>query len=140
MIQTFPKTVLWITAVIYAGFAIWLGAFPSSLLEAFGIQESTPEMLTEIRAFYGGIELGIAITMLVLWHQDHVPGALLVGGVPLACSATGRAIGMMADGFSTVHTIFAMVEAFGFACCVAGYRIANRKSESDKESDNHAPT
>lgn len=128
MNQAFPKTVVWSTAVVYAGFAVWLGGWPGALLVAFGIPESTPQMLTEIRAFYGGIELGIAIVMMLLWQQSQTPAALLVGGVPLACSSTGRCFGMMLDGFSTTHALFAIVEAIGFACCIAGYRIANHNS------------
>lgn len=128
MIQTFPKSVLWFTALVYVGFAVWLGIFPNALLEAFGIQESTPAMLTEIRAFYGGIEIGIAIVMLVLSSQGHVQPALLVGGIPLACSATGRCMGMLLDGFSTMHTGFAIVEAVGFLTCIVAYHVAKRDS------------
>ncbi|MEZ6079691.1 MAG: hypothetical protein R3C56_29685 [Pirellulaceae bacterium] len=66
---------LLITAAIYAGFAIWLGSTPAALLTTFGIESSTPAMLTEIRAFYGGIEMGIAVAMLVLWSAtSSLPG------------------------------------------------------------------
>src|SRR6056297_3293215 len=102
-----PTVAIFITAASWAGFAVWLGVNPGTLLPAFGVQESTPQMLTEVRAFYGGVEMAIAVAMLVLWRRGELFAALLVGGLPLLGSATGRLIGLMVDRFSMMH--------FGFA-------------------------
>lgn len=112
--------IIFITAAAYAGFGLWLGVQPNALLEAFGIEDRTPAMATEIRAFYGGIELGIAAVMLVLWKQGYARPAMLVGGLPLAGSASGRCIGMLVDGYSGVHAVFAGFEFVGFAFCMLG--------------------
>lgn len=114
------------TAALYAGFAVWLGVRPDALLQGFGVTAPTAAMLTEIRAFYGGLELGIAVVMVVLWRQGHVGPALLIGGVPLAGSASGRLIGLVADGYSSLHLGFALFEFIGFAVCLAGYRAIAR--------------
>jgi hypothetical protein len=116
----FPTVALLITAAIYAGFAVWLGTRPDALLTAFGIESSTPQMLTEIRAFYGGIELAIAVVMLLLWRRGDIFAALLIGGLPLAGSASGRCLGLLLDGFSALHASMAVVEAIGCAFCLAG--------------------
>lgn len=121
MPKRLAPTAILITAATYAGFAIWLSLSPSSLLTAFGIQTSTPAMLTEIRAFYGGIEMAIAIAMLILWRQDNQAAALLIGGLPLAGSAIGRLLGMSIDGFSTLHVSFAAIETLGAIICLACY-------------------
>lgn len=126
----FPTIVLVITAAVYAGFAIWLGSTPRALLTAFGIETSTPAMLTEIRAFYGGLELGIAVVMLVLWRRREIFAALLVGGLPLAGSAIGRCYGQLADGFSAMHIGLASIEAIVAAVCLAGcYMVSKERSD-----------
>jgi len=55
----FPTVAIWITAASWAGFAVWRGVNPGALLPAFGVDVSTPPMLTEVRAFYGGVEMAI---------------------------------------------------------------------------------
>ena len=120
MNRHFASVVLLLTAATYAGFAIWLGFWPAALLTTFGIETSTPAILTEIRAFYGGVEIGIAISMIVLWRRGSVFAALLIGGLPLAGSAMGRCLGMLNDGFSSTHAILAAIETVGALLCLAG--------------------
>jgi hypothetical protein len=115
----FATVVIWITAATYAGFAIWLGWRPAALLEGFGIEATTPQMLTEIRAFYGGVELAIAAAMLLLWRRGDAFAALVLGGLPLAGAALGRCFGMLADGFWPLHAGFAVIEAVGAGFCLA---------------------
>lgn len=126
----FPTVAIFVTAAIYAGFAFWLGGRPAALLEAFGIEESTPQMLTEIRAFYGGIELAIAIAMLILWRRGDLFASLLIGGLPLAGSALGRCVGLTVDGYSSLHAGFAIVEAIGCAYCFAGCLAVSKQKNS----------
>ena len=116
----FATIVIFITAVIWASFAIWLGTGPGALLSAFGIEEATPQMLTEIRAFYGGVELAIAGAMIMLWWRGELFASLVIGGLPLLGSAFGRLLGLVLDGYSQVHLGFAAVELVGAAFCLAG--------------------
>ena len=93
MNNRFPTVAIFITAAIWAGFAIWLGVNPNVLLPAFGVESSTPQMLTEVRAFYGGVEMAIAVAMMVLWRRGDLFAALLVGGLPLVgASGAGKAL------------------------------------------------
>lgn len=120
MSSTYQTIVTWVTAAVYAGFAFWLGVWPAALLDAFEVATATPAMLTEIRSFYGGIEMGIALSMILLWRRGDQFAALLIGGLPLAGSAACRCIGLAADGFSALHAGLAFVEAIGAASCLAG--------------------
>lgn len=131
MNQRFPMIVILVTAASFAGFAIWLGVRPNALLEAFGIQDRTSQMATEIRAFYGGVEMAIAVAMVLLWKRGDLFAALLIGGLPLAGSATGRCIGLAVDGFSSLHLGFAGLEAFGAAFCLAGCLIVSRERRDE---------
>ncbi|QEG40116.1 DUF4345 family protein [Roseimaritima ulvae] len=124
MNSRFPTAVIFVTAATWAGFAIWLALYPNALLSGFGIESSTAAMRTEIRAFYGGVEMAIAVAMIVLWRRGLPAAALLVGSLPLIGAASGRCIGMLIDGFSAMHAGFAAVEITGAAVCL----LASRKS------------
>ena len=108
--------------VSWAGFAVWLGTDPGALLPAFGVEASTPQMLTEVRAFYGGVEMA----MILLWRRGDSFAALLVGGLPLLGSACGRLSGLALDGFSSLHLGFAGLEIVGAAFCFAGCWVVTR--------------
>ena len=126
-----PTMAILITAARFVGFAVWLGLNPEALLPAFGVEESTPQMLTEVRAFYGGVEMAIAVAMIVLWRRGDLFASLLIGGLPLLGSASGRLIGLAADGFSMMHLGFAGLELVGAAFCLAGARMVSRGTQND---------
>ena len=115
----FPTIVLFLTAGAWAGFAIWLASKPDDLLTAFDMGIATAAMRTEIRAFYGGVEMGIAASMMVLWLRSQRFAAILVGGFPLLGSAMGRSIGMAIDGYSSLHLGLAGLEMTGALLCIA---------------------
>ena len=117
--RPFATVAIWLTALVYVGFALWLGTYPQALLVAFGIEQSTPQMLTEIRAFYGGIELAIAAAMLLLWWRSELFAAALIGGLPLVGSVSGRLLGQAVDGYSAMHLGMAIPEAIGAVVCLA---------------------
>ena len=140
MNDRFCTVAIFITAASWAGFAVWLGTIPGALLPAFGVDGTTPQMLTEVRAFYGGVEMAIAVAMILLWKRGHLFASLLVGGLPLLGSASGRCIGLLIDGFSSMHLGFAILELVGAAFCLAGCILATSapdktnagKTNSDK--------
>jgi hypothetical protein len=129
MTNRLPTVAIFITAASWAGFAIWLGLNPGALLPAFGVDASTPQMLTEVRAFYGGVEMAIAVAMIVLWRRGELFAALLVGGLPLVGAAAGRCVGLIADGFSMMHLGFAGLEVVGAAFCLVGCVIVSREKK-----------
>lgn len=133
MSQRFPSIAIMITAIVYVGFAVWLGSNPSALLTAFSINEATPQMLTEIRAFYGGVELAIAAAMMLLWSRGDLFAAALVGGLPLAGSVSGRVLGQFVDGYSALHLGLALPEAVGAAVCFVACWQINRRSTPQLE-------
>lgn len=128
MVNRFPTIVIFITAAAWAGFSVWLGLNPGALLLAFGVDQATPQMLTEVRAFYGGVEMAIAVAIIVLWWRDEMFAALLVGGLPLLGSAFGRCIGLVVDGLSLIHLGLAALEFVGAGFCFAGSLIVSRES------------
>ena len=63
-----PTVAIFITAASWAGFAVWLGVNPGALLPAFGIVESTPQMLTEVRALF--FDKPPDRSWNLPWHKD----------------------------------------------------------------------
>ncbi|GEM_PF-2321303 len=126
-----PTVAIFVTAASWAGFAVWLGVNPGALLPAFGVEASTPQMLTEVRAFYGGVEMAIAVAMVLLFKRGELFAALLVGGLPLVGSACGRLIGLVVDGFSMTHLGFAGLEIVGAAFCLVGCRMVSKGAVDD---------
>ena len=67
--KRYQKMTVGITAASFTGFSIWLGMMPSALLTTLGMEQNTPQMRKEIRAFYGGFKMAIAVAMFVLWER-----------------------------------------------------------------------
>ena len=134
MNRNLPTVAIFITAFVYIGFALWLGSNPRALLTAFAIDQSTPQMLTEIRAFYGGVELAIAAAMFLLWWRGDTFAASLIGGLPLAGSVSGRLLGQLMDGYSAMHLGLAIPEAIGaVACFFARWQVQSGATATNKE-------
>ncbi|MEM9828783.1 MAG: DUF4345 family protein [Planctomycetota bacterium] len=133
--ERLPDVAIFITATSWVGFALWLGFNPGALLPAFGIDASSPAMLTEIRAFYGGVEFAIAAAMILCWWRGEKFASLLIGGLPLIGSATGRISGLVFDGFSMLHLGFAGLEIIGASFCLVACRILsqNKRMESKRK-------
>ena len=97
-------------------------------------------MTTEIRAFYGGVEMAIAVAMVVLWRRGNGFAALLIGGLPLLGSAVGRGIGLVVDGWTSMHAGFALFELAGAAACLAAARwVAARQIDSSIDLTHDVP-
>lgn len=120
----FVSIVLVIFGLSFGAFGVWAVAAPAGLagLLHFGLE--TPGAVTEIRAFYGGLELGLCTFMLTaVVHRSLVPGALLAltfiaGGIALA-----RIAGLLIDGSLSGLMIGALVwEMAGAVLGLAAYR------------------
>lgn len=135
----FADVVVFITAASWLAFAVWLGTRPQSLLPAFGVDDSTPAMLTEVRAFYGGVESAIAVAMMILWRRGDLFAALLIGGLPLVGSASGRLVGLLLDGYSPAHVGFAVFELIGAAFCFVAIAKLDRPNVADRTQTEGRP-
>ena len=57
----FPTLVLALAALAFLGFGLWLLADPGGALGRIGIQAHSITGLVELRAFYGGMEVGLGL-------------------------------------------------------------------------------
>jgi hypothetical protein len=80
------------------GFGIAFLLAPSRMAGLVDIQVPTSSALSDIRAVYGGLEIGLGL--VVAWcmlDPGRVPLGLGMAGVLFACVAAGRGFGMLRD-------------------------------------------
>lgn len=89
---------LYLSALAFGGFGFWLLVWPEAM-GRLGLELTTPAAVTEIRAFYGGLELGCAAFFVLAARRTawHAPG-LLLQATSLGGAALARLAGMVVDG------------------------------------------
>lgn len=94
----FARVSIAMTAIAFGGFGLLLMAHPE-ILEAVGVKISRPAGAVELRGFYGGLELGLAMffTMALSRPAWHAP-ALVVQIGALGGAAAGRLAGLAIGG------------------------------------------
>jgi len=86
-----------------------------SLLGIVGVELARPAASTEIRAFYGGLELGLAAFFFAAARRDTwLRPALFAQAAGLGGIVVARLLGMLADGGAEpMLFLFAAVEGSG---------------------------
>jgi len=120
---TRDRILIVLSAAVFLFFGAWLFAVPTAL-ESIGIQLTTDEAFIDIRATYGGLELGLATFFLVAqgrpaWHR----ASLLAAALCTAGFGIGRLLGMLLAGEApSLMVIFFVIEAVGAAVLTWAYR------------------
>ena len=100
---------------IWLAFGLWTFLFPESL-SGVGLVLDGGLGRTEIRAFYGGLEIGIG--SYLLWacrSEERVQQGLVAALFCVAFTGLGRFLGIAMEGFSTTPMmwVFLGVELVG---------------------------
>ncbi len=118
---------LMVIAAILAVFGLLYLFSPQTLAETAGLTANASG-LTDIRATYGGFQIGLAL--FLFWScrsADNVGSALVATGVIFACVGLGRLYGVIVDGeFSGFNMIGLMFEVFLTAACAYFYQSHKR--------------
>ena len=114
-----PRILILLSAAAFAGFGVWFLAAPSALEDFASIGLSDPAARAEIRAMYGGLELGLAafFRWCALSEQRYEAG-LTASALAFLGLAIARLAGMALDSaFTAMHlSVFAVeVLASGLA-------------------------
>lgn len=123
--MTLDVIALWIGAIGFAFFGVWLLLRPAALA-AVDIPADSANARAEIRAMYGGFELGIAafLGFCLLRPEWTEPGLwfqlLALGGLAL-----GRLVGISVErgGVRRLLWLFAVVELVGVGVTVAALAL-----------------
>ncbi|MGQ0815811.1 MAG: DUF4345 family protein [Gemmatimonadota bacterium] len=125
--MTLDLIALWVGALAFAFFGAWLLIKPTAM-RAVGIPADNADARTEIRAMYGGLELGVAgfLAFCILRPEWTEPGLwfllLALGGLGL-----GRLFGIAIErgGVGKLMWLFAALEisAAIITCAALALRV-----------------
>jgi len=118
--KTFAIVLSSLAGIGFLGFGLWLIADPAGGLAMVGIAAVNPAGLIELRALYGGLELGLGIYLLLCaarpdWRRAGLWAVLLGnGGIGLT-----RLAGIASTGVFVPFFAYALVWELGFAVLAA---------------------
>ncbi len=114
------RFVLWTLAVVFIGFGVVALIQPSAMTGPPGLDASAPGAVTEVRALYGGLQIGLgAFLIWAALDPSRWPLALLAYGFVIGAVGDCRFIGLLIDGNWTGFHLFAL----GFEWVTAGIAL-----------------
>lgn len=131
--RRFAVVTVGVTVAIWAGLGAWLLIWPERLPASFGA-DATPALRTEVRAFYGGLELAIAAVLSWLVRRD-LTAATLLGGLPLLLMGLSRLLGLAADAplpppHQRLHLVLMASELLGAGLNLTAFALLRRIERS----------
>lgn len=114
-----------VSASIFLYFGGWLLCIPTAL-EGIGIELTTAEAVIDVRATYGGLELGLSLFLFIAqgrphWHR----GALLLSALAIGGFGFGRLSGILLAGEATpLMWFFLAIEVLAAGVMTWAYRAA----------------
>ncbi len=106
----FGRIVLAVIGLGTLGFGVFAFVRPEALAEVVGLAATAPEGLTEIRAWYGGVEFGIAAFWIgAAFSRSLVRPALLSMFAVWALVAAARGVAVILDDTATNFMMIALV-------------------------------
>lgn len=123
--KTFPVIVLALAALGFFGFGLWLVIDPIKGLGAVHIAPTHPAGAIEMRAFYGGMEIGLGVflaacAMVPAWREPGLWLVALANGGTVAA----RILGISMAGVFTPFLAGALVWELGFtAAALAAIKV-----------------
>ncbi|MEZ4472468.1 MAG: DUF4345 family protein [bacterium] len=118
-----PAFILGLCGLTFLAFGLGFMVAPERLLGTLGPLTATPDLLTDLRAIYGGLNLGLGIGLLAALGRPalHRP-ALALTACTLGAVAVGRMIGVATTGFERDLTaIFLALESVGAAAAAVAW-------------------
>lgn len=119
-----PLYVLRLTAIVFLSFGLWGLLSPLSLLGTVGVELPVPSAVAEMRGFYGGLEIGIALFLLYSSRAArYAETAALMPALGLSGLVIGRLVGVLVDGpANLLFYLSGVMEAVGALACSWAYR------------------
>ena len=117
------------SAFLWLSYGIFCFLQPSFLEQAAGLVGNSATAVTEIRAMYGGLEVGIgAFCAVALVRSSLVRPALLMLCFLLSGLAGARLAGLVLDGSASGYTLGAL--GFEIASAVIALVLVQRRPET----------
>lgn len=108
--------VLVIGGVGFLAFGAWLFVAPQAGMAMLGIVVPEGAASTEIRAFYGGLELGLGALLLAAVHKvQYQRAGLVLGCASYGAIGAARVLGILIDRDPSSFLLFALAVELGLS-------------------------
>lgn len=118
--HTFSKWLVVLAGLGFLGYGIAFLIAPAATLMGAGLQLTGPGAVVELRAFYGGLELGLGLWLLIAGFRDRLPRPglwlTLASNGGIGCS---RLLGLALGGTWIPFFGYALPWELGFAALAA---------------------
>jgi len=105
-----------VAAAVYGAIGVWTLIDPVGALAGVGVQAQGAIGVVEIRAMYGGLELGMAGFLVWCLARGRVEAGLVAATLTIGGLGLTRAIGWAAAGMPpSLHPMLVVVEVSGAA-------------------------
>jgi hypothetical protein len=138
--MTFPRGYIGFTGLAFLGLGILFGLRPETA-NYIGIELPTASARNDVRAVYGGLELGIGLYLLwSLFRTEHLRAAIAFTIAGFACLAGVRGVSLLFDGphDSTTYTLLATEVAWLVAGVAAWWALPLDDDESSSPASSEA--
>jgi hypothetical protein len=95
----FPRLILAVNALLFLALGVWFTLSPDGLTSV-GLDPTTADARAELRATYGGFELGVGafLAWCTLGDARRLSAGLLAAACAIGGFGVGRAVGIVVDG------------------------------------------
>lgn len=126
-----PRAILALTGLLAAGIGVWFLIDPDRALQMVPILAPDAEARTAVRAFYGGLDLGLGILLLLgALVRRFTSGALVALVLLMAGCAAGRAYGIVVDSAGTLRMVLYFAVEAGLAVLGAAGLVGLRRGDA----------
>ena len=125
----FSRILLAAQALILAGLGIAYFVRPEEMANLSGMLLMAPAAITDVRAYYGGLQIGLAAYLLLtLGRQEQMRGALMLLVLLYSSMALARMGGLWLDGGlqQTFNLTALLLEVVSAGLCFVALRQLNR--------------
>ncbi len=130
--RSFGRVVLVLSGLMFLVFGVIFLVAPSGAGRVAGFEAAGAYGRTEIRAFYGGMEVGLGAFLLVgVWAKSWFRPGLWLVALLVGATAAGRALGFAVEAQAArIHVLYVAIEA-GLALAAGASLIGHRSGPAN---------
>ena len=92
------RTVLWIMGLGFLAFGVAYLVDPHGMMSMVGVELDSASGAADVRAIYGGLEIGVGLFLLACARQDSwIPPGLLASAYAFSLVGGARLVGIVRD-------------------------------------------
>lgn len=126
----FGRLVLLLNGLAFVGFGLAFAVAPDTMLALIDLPIPNGGARTDLRAIYGGLEIGFGLYLLLSAARPAmVTSGLLAATLATAGLVTGRTYGLALDGLDPFNAKLLVSEALGFGLSAGALTWGRGRSE-----------